>query len=83
MQGNIVTDDIVVAGLKLSAHKFGVATEETEDFSGNQALLDGIMGLAQSSLSEQKTLTPPEALAKAGQIKEAIVGGASRGSGRF
>ena len=73
MQGNIITDDLVLAGLKLSGHTFGVATEETADFSQNGTLFDGIMGLAQSTLSEQRTLTPPEALAKAGQIKEAIV----------
>jgi hypothetical protein len=71
--GNIITDDIAVAGLKLSNHTFGVATEETEDFSGNTTLFDGIMGLAQSTLSNQKTLTPSESLAKAGQIQEAIV----------
>jgi aspartyl protease len=73
VRGNIITDDIAVAGLKLPGHTFGVATEETEDFSVNTTLFDGIMGLAKSTLSEQKTLTPVESLAKAGQIKEPIV----------
>jgi len=73
VQGNIIADDVVVAGLKLPGHTFGVATEETEDFSGNNVLFDGIMGLAKSTLSQQQTLTPPESLAQAGQIKEAIV----------
>lgn len=73
VQGNIITDDLAVAGLKLPGHTFGVATEETNDFAGDQTLFDGIMGLAQSTLSEQKTLTAPESLAKAGQIQEAIV----------
>lgn len=73
VKGNIIADDLLVAGLKLPGHTFGVATEESDDFSGNSSLFDGIMGLAQSTLSEQRTLTPPESLAKAGQIKEAIV----------
>lgn len=73
MQGNIITDNLVVAGLNLPGHTFGVATKETNDFSDDSTLFDGIMGLAQSTLSQQKTLTPSESLAKAGQIKEAIV----------
>jgi hypothetical protein len=73
VQGNIVTDDLVVAGLKLPGHTFGVAANETEDFSSSGTLFDGIMGLAQSTLSEQQTLTPVEALAKAGLIKDSIV----------
>lgn len=59
--------------MKLPGHTFGVATKETEDFAGDNILFDGIMGLAQSTLSEQRTLTPPESLAKAGQIQQAIV----------
>ena len=73
VRGTIVTDDLAFAGLKLPNHTFGVATEETEDFSRDTTLFDGLMGLAQSKLSNQKTLTPPESLANAGQIKESIV----------
>ena len=73
MQGNIITDNVAIAGLNLTGHTFGVATAETQDFSADTTLFDGIMGLAQSTLSEQKTLTPPESLAKGGQIQEAIV----------
>jgi hypothetical protein len=46
--GNIVNDDIVVAGLALKAHTFGVATQETDDFANNATPFDGLMGLAQS-----------------------------------
>jgi hypothetical protein len=73
VQGNIIKDNIVVAGLALPGHVFGVATKESEDFSGDTTKFDGLMGLAQSTLSEQRTLTPPESLAKAGLIQEAIV----------
>jgi hypothetical protein len=73
VQGNIVQDNIVVAGLALPKHTFGVATQESEDFTGDTTQFDGIMGLAQSTLSNQQTLTPPESLTKAGLIQEAIV----------
>jgi hypothetical protein len=73
VQGDIVADDVVIAGLSLPGHTFGVATRETEDFASDNTTFDGIMGLAQSTLSEQKTLTPVESLAQAGQIKDAIV----------
>ncbi|KAI9513006.1 acid protease [Russula earlei] len=71
--GNVITDNLVVAGLQISGHTFGVATEESQDFSSSQTNFDGIMGLAQSILSQQQTLTPVESLAKAGLIQEAIV----------
>ncbi|KAF5366999.1 hypothetical protein D9758_003986 [Tetrapyrgos nigripes] len=70
--GTIVQDDINVAGLQLTAHTFGTADQETEDFAGPQTPFDGLMGLAQSTLSEQKTLTPIEALAKQGLVQSAI-----------
>lgn len=71
MQGDIVTDNIAVAGLKLPGHTFGVANQETDDFV--TADFDGIMGLAQSTLSEQQTPTPVQSLADAGLIQQAIV----------
>jgi len=70
--GDIVQDNVVLAGLPLNAHTFGVATQESVDFSSDQTPFDGLMGLAQSTLSEQQTLTPVESLAKAGSISAAI-----------
>ncbi|KAG6861997.1 hypothetical protein C0995_008184 [Termitomyces sp. Mi166 len=70
--GDIVTDDVSIAGLALKTHTFGVATEETDDFAGDTTPFDGLMGLAQSTLSEQQTLTPIEALAKQGLVTDAI-----------
>ena len=72
VSGDIITDDIAVAGLQLPNHTFGVANRETVDFSSSQTTFDGIMGLAQSTLSNQKTLTPVESLANAGLIQDAI-----------
>ncbi|EJD49755.1 acid protease [Auricularia subglabra TFB-10046 SS5] len=73
VNGTIITDDIGIGGLKLTAHTFGVATQESVDFSDNGTPFDGLMGLAQSILSQQGVLTPPEALAKQGLINDAIV----------
>ncbi|KAG6832820.1 hypothetical protein H0H92_009439 [Tricholoma furcatifolium] len=70
--GDIVTDDVSIAGLSLPNHKFGVATEESVDFSADTIPFDGLMGLAQSTLSEQQTLTPVESLAQQGLISDAI-----------
>lgn len=46
--GDIVQDDVNLAGLALTGHTFGVATAETVDFSDNSVPFDGLMGLAQS-----------------------------------
>ncbi|KAI0787881.1 acid protease [Fomes fomentarius] len=70
--GDIVQDDVNLAGLALTGHTFGVATAETVDFSDNSVPFDGLMGLAQSTLSNQGVLTPVEALAKQGLINDAI-----------
>ncbi|KAF8150776.1 aspartic peptidase A1 [Crassisporium funariophilum] len=72
VSGNIIQDDITVAGLALKGHTFGVATLESVDFSADTTPFDGLMGLAQSTLSEQQTATPVEALAKAGLIPDSI-----------
>ncbi|TCD63571.1 hypothetical protein EIP91_005210 [Steccherinum ochraceum] len=70
--GDIVNDDVSIAGLDLKAHVFGVALQETDDFSADTTSFDGLMGLAQSTLSEQQTLTPVESLAQNGLIQDAI-----------
>ncbi|KAJ6496476.1 aspartic peptidase A1 [Mycena vitilis] len=70
--GAIIQDNVAIAGLQLSAHTFGVCTQETQDFSDDSVPFDGLMGLAQSTLSEQKTPTPVESLATAGLIPAAI-----------
>jgi hypothetical protein len=73
VSGNIVTDNIVVAGIPLDNFTFGIGLKESSDFTDPSVPYDGLMGLALSSGSNQGTLTPPEAMAKRGLIKEAIV----------
>jgi len=70
--GTVVQDNLAIAGLSLNAHTFGVATSESIDFASNSVPFDGLMGLAQSSLSDQKTLTPIESLAQAGLVPAPI-----------
>ncbi|KII89778.1 hypothetical protein PLICRDRAFT_29044 [Plicaturopsis crispa FD-325 SS-3] len=70
--GTLCQDDVTMAGLTLKAHTFGTAQIESEDFSSDQVPFDGLMGLAQQGLSEQKTPTPVESLASQGLINGAI-----------
>lgn len=72
VEGTIITDDVVMAGLSLKAHTFGAASGETTDFGDDSVPTDGLMGLAQQGLSQQKTPTPVESLATAGTISAAI-----------
>lgn len=46
--GNIVTDTIIIAGLPLPAHRFGVAKIESMDFSDDSVPFSGLMGFASS-----------------------------------
>jgi hypothetical protein len=69
--GDIITDNVNIAGLALDKHTFGVALVESVDFS-QDAVFDGLMGLAQSPLSNQGVLTPIDSLVKQGLIREAI-----------
>lgn len=69
--GTIVSDTLVLAGLSLTNHTFGTAQQESQQFAQDPNS-DGLMGLAQSTLSNQGVLTPPESLAQNGLISEAI-----------
>jgi len=73
VSGTIIQDNIVIAGLPISGHTFGVADLESHQFSDDTVPFDGLMGLAISKLSNQKTPTPVEALAAANLISDAIV----------
>ncbi|KAG5219530.1 aspartic peptidase [Salix suchowensis] len=70
--GTIVRDNLKLAGLSLDGHIFGVAHNESKEFAGNDVAFDGILGTAQSTLSNQKTPTAVEALAQNGLIQDPI-----------
>ncbi len=46
LSGKVIQDDVSIAGLALIGHTFGVANQETVDFSDDSVPFDGIMGLA-------------------------------------
>ncbi|KAH7884652.1 aspartic peptidase A1 [Phlebopus sp. FC_14] len=70
--GQLCQDNVVMAGLALNNHSFGVATQESVQFASSSVPFDGLMGLAKSTLSQQKVQTPVEALAANGLISSAI-----------
>jgi hypothetical protein len=71
VEGDVISDNVNIAGLALDRHVFGVALLESQDFFSNTKV-DGIMGLAQSIMSQIGVLTPVESLAELGLIGEAI-----------
>lgn len=70
--GVLCQDNVNMGGLQLNNHTFGVANEETVQFSASTVAFDGLMGLAQSTLSNEKVPTPVESLASQGLIPSAI-----------
>ncbi|KAF7301321.1 Acid protease [Mycena indigotica] len=69
--GEIVNDTIVIAGMVMNDHTFGVAHSISSSFSGD-TIADGLMGLSKSGLSTQGVPTPVEALRNLGFFKSAI-----------
>jgi len=73
VSGDIVKDNVVIDGLSLPDHTFGVANVQSSDFSAFAIPYEGLMGLGLSSGSEQGVAQPVDALASQGLIKDAIV----------
>ena len=46
--GTVVQDDVVIGGITLSQHTFGVADQESSNFATTATPFDGLMGLAKS-----------------------------------
>jgi hypothetical protein len=69
--GDLVADVVVLGGMKLNNHTFGIAHNISQSFSGD-TVADGLMGLGKQGLSNQHTPSPVQALANAGTISAAI-----------
>ncbi|KAJ7116384.1 aspartic peptidase domain-containing protein [Mycena epipterygia] len=69
--GEVVRDNVVVAGMSLNNFTFGVAHLLSSEFTSDSNT-DGLMGLARSSITTLKLPTPVEELAKRGLIPAAI-----------
>jgi len=70
--GHLVQDDVVLAGLKASQVTFAEATQWSDDFETPQMPLDGLLGLAFSSVSSANADTVVDVLYKQGAIKERV-----------
>ncbi|KAF7330311.1 Acid protease [Mycena venus] len=69
--GEIVTDTVILGGMVLGNHSFGVAHSMSQSFSGDKAA-DGLMGLGGKGLSNQGVPTPVQAMKDTGFIDQAI-----------
>lgn len=74
VMGVLVEETMNMGGLVLNNHVLGGVTRASDEFTGKNVPFDGLMGTAKSILSNQKVLTPIEALAKAGTLSGAFVG---------
>ncbi|KAF9046828.1 aspartic peptidase A1 [Hymenopellis radicata] len=71
VSGYLAHDKVSISGLAIEQYKFGVAQNESRDFTGDVPF-DGILGLAQSKASRQHTVSFLESLKIAGHIDHAI-----------
>ncbi|KAJ6577361.1 aspartic peptidase domain-containing protein [Mycena capillaripes] len=69
--GELVTDALVLGGMVLGNHSFGVAHSVSQEFFDDK-VVDGLMGLGKKGLSNQGVPTPVQALKDAGFIDKAI-----------
>jgi len=72
--GVLIEETINMGGLILNNHVFGGVVRASDEFTRKNVPFDGLMGTAKSILSNQKVLTPIEALAEAGTLTGAFVG---------
>ncbi|KAI8449640.1 aspartic peptidase domain-containing protein [Phakopsora pachyrhizi] len=74
VDGVLVEETLNLGGLTLNNHVFGGVTAASDEFTGKNVPFDGLLGTAKSVLSNQKVLTPVEALTKAGLLSGSFVG---------
>jgi len=70
--GRLVTDVVSLAGLTASQVTFAEATKWSDDFESEQMPLDGLLGLAFSSVSSANAETLVDVLLRQGKIKERV-----------
>ncbi|KAJ7242790.1 aspartic peptidase domain-containing protein [Mycena haematopus] len=69
--GDLITDTLILGGMVLGNHTFGVANSLSSEFTRDGAV-DGLMGLGGKGLSNQGVPTPVQALKNTGFIDAAI-----------
>ncbi|KDR78924.1 hypothetical protein GALMADRAFT_1280112 [Galerina marginata CBS 339.88] len=65
VSGYIVQDDVSIAGLRLKNHTFGVAQNESSDFTPDSVPFDGLLGLGKDTISQQRVPTLLQSLYRA------------------
>ncbi|KAJ6577379.1 aspartic peptidase domain-containing protein, partial [Mycena capillaripes] len=73
VSGDLVQDRVAFAGCTLPNHTFGVAWNESSQFTPDDIPLDGVLGCARQDLSMQQTPTLLNALQSAGCISKRIL----------
>ncbi|KAH9481636.1 putative aspartic-type endopeptidase CTSD [Psilocybe cubensis] len=73
VSGYLVQDDVTIGGLKLKAHTFGVAINESIDFTSDAIPFDGLLGLGKEAISQQRVPTLLQSLYQATLIPAPIV----------
>lgn len=74
VSGHLGNDTLKIAEYQLKSHTFGLATKESDDFSDDSVPFDGLMGLAQQSLSSSGTVTPIDGLYQDGAVPQPVMG---------
>lgn len=74
VSGFLGADTLTIAGMKLKNHTIALTTKETTDFSDEGVPFDGLMGLAQQSLSNSNQPTPIDALYAAKLVPAPVMG---------
>ncbi|KAJ7284664.1 aspartic peptidase domain-containing protein [Mycena rebaudengoi] len=72
VSGDLVTDHVEFAGTTLKHHKFGIARNESSDFTPDIIPLDGMLGCAKSIISNQRTPSLVDSLFAARLIDQPI-----------
>lgn len=74
VSGHLGNDTLVISNFTLPDHTFGLATNESSDFSDSSVPFDGLMGLAREELSSTQTPTPIDSLFSAGLVSQPVMG---------
>lgn len=74
VSGFLGYDKLKIAGMTLKNHSMAIITKESTDFSDNSVPFDGLMGLAQKSLSNSGKPTPIDSLYSSKLVSAIVMG---------
>lgn len=74
VSGYLGYDTLKIAGMTLKNHSMAIITKESSDFSDDSVPFDGLMGLAQKSLSNSGKPTPIDSLYSSKLVSAVVMG---------